>query len=113
MWFWGWYTSYSKIRNTYKNTFASEYSILLLIPSCTPILELGLLARDCQRKVQVVFSYLLACPKSERHVTCDLLDFTFVTTTSTRDTREETKKNKGKSSGEAVGVAFWPDLTQY
>ena len=37
-------TSYSKIRNTYKNTLASEYSILLLIPSCTPVLELGLLA---------------------------------------------------------------------
>ena len=41
-------TSYSNIRNMYKNTLASEYSILLLIP--TPVLELGLLARDCQRK---------------------------------------------------------------
>ena len=41
-------TSYSNIRNMYKNTLASEYSILLLIP--TPVLDLGLLARDCQRK---------------------------------------------------------------
>ena len=41
-------TSYSNIRNMYKNTLASEYSIFLLIP--TPVLELGLLARGCQRK---------------------------------------------------------------
>ena len=86
------YWAYLKIRNTYKNTLASEYSILLSIPSCTPILELALLARDCRGKF--VFSYLLACPKSERHVTCDLHDFTFVTTTYNRDTREETKKIK-------------------
>ena len=57
-----------------------------------------------------MFSYLLACPKSERHVTCDLHDFTFVTTTYNRDTREETKKDKRKSSEKTVGVAFWPDL---
>ena len=41
-------TSYSNIRNMYKNTLASEYNILLLIP--TLVLELGLLTRDCQRK---------------------------------------------------------------
>ena len=28
----------------YKNILASEYSILLLIPSCTPVIELALLA---------------------------------------------------------------------
>ena len=27
--------------------------------------------------------------------------------------REETKKDMRKSSEETVGVAFWPDLTQY
>ena len=30
----------------YKITLASEYSAILLIPSCTPVLELGLLAPD-------------------------------------------------------------------
>ena len=53
-----------------------------------------------------VFSYLLACLKSERHATCDLHETTFVTTTDNRDSREERKKDKRKSSGEAVGVAF-------
>ena len=50
----------------YKNILASEYSILLLIPSCTPI-ELRCSstgARDCQTR-KFVFSYLLACLKSE------------------------------------------------
>ena len=46
-------TSYSNIRNMYKDTLASENSVLLLIYSCTLVLELGQLARDCQRKVCV------------------------------------------------------------
>ena len=46
-------------------------------------------------------------------MTCDLHETTFATTTDNSDTREETEKDKGKSSEEAVGVAFWPDLTQY
>ena len=46
-------TSYSNISNMYKDTLASEYSVLLLIYSCTLVLELGQLARDCQRKVCV------------------------------------------------------------
>ena len=77
-------TSCSKIRNVYKNTLASKYSILLLIPSCTPELELGLLARDCETG-KFVFSYLLACLIRESQVTCDLHETTFITTT------EETK----------------------
>ena len=51
-----------------------------------------------------LFSYLLACLKSDYHVTCDLY---FVTTTDNGDTREETKNDKRKSSGETVGVAFF------
>ena len=62
----------------YKNILASEYSILLLIPSCTPVIELPVLARDCQTG-KFVFSYLLACLKSGR--TCNLHETTFVTTT--------------------------------
>ena len=46
-------TSYSKIRNMYKNALASEYNVLLLICSFTPVLELGILAPDYQRKVGV------------------------------------------------------------
>ena len=60
-----------------------------------------------------MFLHLLACLKSGRHVTCDHLQTTFVTTTDNGDAREETNKNKRKSSGETVGVAFWPDPTQY
>ena len=51
-----------------------------------------------------LFSYLLACLKSDYHVTCDLY---FVTTTDNGDTREETKNDQKKSSGETVGVAFF------
>ena len=55
-------TSYSKIRNMYKNALASEY-ILLLICSFTPVLQLGIFAPDYQRKVgvtlHVIFSKLL------------------------------------------------------
>ena len=65
-------TSYSNIRNMYKNTLASEYSILLLIPA--PGLELGLLARNCQRKR--CFRIYSACLKNERHVTYDLHETT-------------------------------------
>ena len=50
-------TSYSNIRNMYKDTLASEYSVLLLIYSCTLVLELGQLARG-------------------RHVTCDFHETT-------------------------------------
>ena len=46
-------TSYSKIRNMYKNALASEYNVLLLICSFTPVLELGILAPEYQRKVGV------------------------------------------------------------
>ena len=41
---------------------------------------------------------------SECHVTCDLY---FVTTKDNGNTREETKNDKRKSSGETVGVAFF------
>ena len=101
----------------YKNISASEYSkaILLLISSCTPVIEQALLARDCQTG-KFVFSYLLACLKSGR--TCNLHEI--VTTTDNGDStgiviryREETKKDIRKSSEETIGVAFWPDLTQY
>ena len=61
-------------------------------------------------RLESLFSYLLACLKSERHVTCDLHVTTSVTRTYNRDTREETKKDKRKSSEKTVGVAFWPDL---
>ena len=37
----------------YKNALAYEYNILLLICSFTPVLELGILAPDYQRKVGV------------------------------------------------------------
>ena len=68
----------------YKNISASEYSkaILLLISSCTPVIEQALLARDCQTG-KFVFSYLLACLKSGR--TCNLHETTFVTTTDNGD----------------------------
>ena len=46
-------TSHSKIRNMYKNALVSENNILLLMCSFTPVLELGLLAPDYQRKVGV------------------------------------------------------------
>ena len=96
-------TSYSKIRNMYKNTLASKYSIILLTPSCTPVLELYLLVIS---RGKFVFSYLLDCLKIERT--------NFVTTTDNAETREKTKKNERKSCGETVGVvAFWPDTTQY
>ena len=63
----------------YKNTLASEYSILLLIPSCTPVLQLGLLPRDFQTKVSVfVFTRLI---KSERHLRCDLHETYLILTT--------------------------------
>ena len=67
----------------YKNILASEYSILLLIPSCSPVIELALLPRDCQTG-KFVFSYLLACLKSRRQ--CNLRETTFVTTTDNGDT---------------------------
>ena len=60
-----------------------------------------------------MFSYLLACLKSERHVTCDLHETTFATTTDNGDTRKKTKKDIRKYSGETVGVAFWSDPSQY
>ena len=86
---------------------------LLLIPSCTPVLELSLLARDCQRKLKWVFSHLRAYLKSGRHVTCDLLETTLETTTDNGYTREETKKDVRKSSGATVSAAFWSGPTQY
>ena len=86
---------------------------LLLIPSCTPVLELSLLARGCQRKLKWVFSHLRACLKSGRHVTCDLLETTLETTTDNGYTREETKKDVRKSSGATVSAAFWSGPTQY
>ena len=43
----------------YKNILASEYSILLLIPSCTSVIELALLARDCQTG-----KFVLACEQA-------------------------------------------------
>ena len=86
---------------------------LLLIPSCTPVLELSLLARDCQRKLNWVFSYLRACLKSERHVTCDLLETSLATTTDNGYTREETEKDVRKSSGATVSATFWSDPTQH
>ena len=54
-----------------------------------------------------MLSYLLACVKRGRHVTCDLLKTTFATTSASGDTRKETKKVVRKSSGATVGVAFW------
>ena len=44
----------------YKNILESEYSILLLIPSCTPVIELALLALVIAQTGKFVFSYLLA-----------------------------------------------------
>ena len=81
-------TSYSKIRNMYKNALASEYNILLLICSFT----LG--------------------EESKCHVACDLLETTFATTTDHGDTREEATKDKKESSGATACVAFWADPTQ-
>ena len=52
-----------------------------------------------------VLSYLLACLKRGRHVTCDVLETTLATTTANGDTRKETKKVRRKSSGATVGVA--------
>ena len=43
----------------------------------------------------------------------EIHETTFVTTMNNGVTREETKKDKRKSSGETVGVTFWPDPTQY
>ena len=63
-----------------------------------PRWQLGLLACDCHGKI---FFFVFT---SECHVTCDLY---FVTTKDNGDTREETKNDKRKSSGETVGVAFF------
>ena len=46
-------------------------------------------------------------------MTCDLLETTLATRTDNGYTREETEKDVRKSSGAAVGVAFWSDPTQY
>ena len=95
----------------YKNILASEYSILLLIPSCTPVIELALLARDCQTG-KFVFSYLLACLKSGRSLVI-FMNYYRNNNGQRIYYREETKKDIRKSSEETVGVAFWPDLTQH
>ena len=60
-----------------------------------------------------MFSYLLGFSKNERHVTCDLHETAFATTTDNGDTRKKTKKDIRKYSGETVGVAFWSDPSQY
>ena len=82
-------------------------------PSCSPVLELGLLPRDCQRKVGAFVFTRLPKTRTSRHVTCDLLETTLATTTDNGYAREETKKNVRKSSGATVSAAFWSDQTQY
>ena len=67
----------------YKNILASEYSILLLILRCTPVIELALLARDCQT-LKLCFR-ITRLPK-KRTFTCNLHETTFVTTTDNGDT---------------------------
>ena len=105
--------TYLKIRNMYKNILASEYSILLLISSCTPTIEIALLAlyRDCQTG-KFVFSYLLACLKSGRSRVI-FMNYYRNNNGQRIYYREETEKDIRKSSEEMVGVAFWPDVTQY
>ena len=75
-------------------------------PSCSPVLELGLLPRDCQRKMGAFVFTRLPKTRTSRHVTCDLLETTLATTTTANgDTRKETKKLIRKSSGATVDVA--------
>ena len=75
-------------------------------PSCSPVLELGLLPRDCQRKVGAFVFTRLPKTQTSRHVTRDLLETTLATTTTANgDTRKETKNLIRKSSGATVDVA--------
>ena len=68
-------------------------------------------ARDCQTG-KFVFSYLLACLKSG-HSRVIFMNYFRNNNGQRIHHREETKKDIRKSSEETVGVAFWPDLTQY
>ena len=70
--------------------------------SCSPVLELGLLARDCQRKVGAFV--LTRLPKTRTSLDIDILETTLATTTANGDMRKETKKVIRKSSGAILGV---------
>ena len=65
-------TSHSKIRNMCKNALASEYNVLLLICSFTPVLELGLLAPDYQRKVGVTWHVIFLKLLSQQQRTTEV-----------------------------------------
>ena len=65
--------------------------------SCSPVLELGLLPRDCQRKVGAFVFTRLPETRTSRDM--------WSSSTANGNTRKETKKVIRKSSGATVGVA--------